>query len=106
MNEKCPIFKTVANRDSNPGSLDCESGILPLGLHQGSALSPCLFATVMDRMTDAIREESPWTMMFADDIVSCSESKEQVEEKLESWIYALERRGMKVNRRKTINVDE
>ena len=72
-----------------------------MGLHQGSALSPCLFLMVMDRMTDEIREEAPWTMMFADDIVICSESKEQVEEKLESWIYALERRGMKVNRRKT-----
>ena len=40
-------------------------------------------------------------MIFADDIVICSESKEHGEEKLESWIYALERRGMKVNRRKT-----
>ena len=70
-------------------------------LHQRSALSPCLFAMVMDRMTDEIREEAPWTMVFADDIVICSESKEQVEEKLESWIYALERRGMKVSRRKT-----
>ena len=39
--------------------------------------------------------------MFADDIVISSESKEQVGEKLESWRYALERRGMKVNRRKT-----
>ena len=39
-------------------------------------------------------------MMFADDIVICSESEERVEEKLESWRYALERRGMKVNRRK------
>ena len=27
---KCPIFKTETNGDSNPGSLDCESGILPL----------------------------------------------------------------------------
>ena len=72
-----------------------------VGLHQGSALSPCLFAMVMDRMTDDIREEAPWTMTFADDIVICSESKERVEEKLESWRYGLERRGMKVNRRKT-----
>ena len=27
---KCPIFETVTNRYSNPDSLDCESGILPL----------------------------------------------------------------------------
>ena len=27
---KCPIFETVTKRDSNPGSLDCESDILPL----------------------------------------------------------------------------
>ena len=27
---KMPIFATVAKSDSNPGSLDCESGILPL----------------------------------------------------------------------------
>ena len=54
----------------------------------------------MDRMTDEIREEAPWTMTFADDIVLRSESKEDVEEKRESWIYALDRRGMKVNMRK------
>ena len=74
---------------------------MKVGLQQGSALSPCLFAMVMDRMTDEIREEAPWTMMFADDIVICSERKEQIEENLESWRYALERSGMKVNRRKT-----
>ncbi|TRY54571.1 hypothetical protein DNTS_001573 [Danionella cerebrum] len=71
------------------------------GLHQGSALSPFLFAMVMDRLTDEVRQESPWTMMFADDIVICSESREQVEENLESWRSALERRGMKVSRSKT-----
>ena len=27
---KCPIFETVTKGDLNPGSLDCESGILPL----------------------------------------------------------------------------
>ena len=39
--------------------------------------------------------------MFADDIVICSESKEQVERGLERWRYALDRRGMKVSRSKT-----
>ena len=56
-----------------------------IGLHYGSALSPFLFAMVMDRLTDEMRQKSLWTMMFADDIVICSESKEQVEENLERW---------------------
>ncbi|KAK3541520.1 hypothetical protein QTP86_028650 [Hemibagrus guttatus] len=72
-----------------------------VGLHQGSALSPFLFAIVMDHLSEEVRQESPWTMMFADDIVICSESREQVEENLERWRFALERRGMKVSRSKT-----
>ncbi|XP_065642625.1 uncharacterized protein LOC136074248 [Hydra vulgaris] len=72
-----------------------------VGLLQGSSLSPFLFAIVMDRLTDEVRQESPWTMMFADDIVICSESREQVEVNLERWRYALESRGMKVSRSKT-----
>ena len=44
-----------------------------VGLYQGSVLSHCLFAMVMYRMTDDIREEAPWTMVFAYDIVICSE---------------------------------
>ncbi|KAK3542903.1 hypothetical protein QTP70_006523 [Hemibagrus guttatus] len=66
-----------------------------VGLRQGSALSPFLFAIVMDQLSEEVRQESPWTMMFADDIVICSESREQVEENLERWRFALERRGMK-----------
>ncbi|KAK3558298.1 hypothetical protein QTP86_014684 [Hemibagrus guttatus] len=68
-----------------------------VGLHQGSALSPFLFAIVMDQLSEEVRQESPWTMMFADDIVIYSESREQVEESLERWRFALERRGMKVS---------
>ena len=92
--------------DDSTTSVRCPVGVterfeVKVGLHQRSALSPCLFAMVMDRMTDEIRQEALCSMMSADDIVICSESKEQVEEKLESWRYALERRGMKVNRIKT-----
>ncbi|KAK3531799.1 hypothetical protein QTP70_029737, partial [Hemibagrus guttatus] len=68
-----------------------------VGLHQGSALSPFLFAMVMDQLSEEVRQESPWTMMFVDDIVICSESREQVEENLERWRFTLERRGMKVS---------
>ena len=70
-------------------------------LHQGSALSPFLFAVIMDRLTDEVRRKPPWTMLFADDIVICEETREEVERRLECWKYALERRGMKVSRLKT-----
>ena len=54
----------------------------------------------MDRLTDEVRREPPWTMLFADDIVICEETREEVERRLECWRYALERRGMKVSRSK------
>ena len=75
-----------------------ESFKVKVGLHQGSALSPFLFAVIMDRLTDEVRKEPPWTMMFANDIVICEETREEVERRLESWKHALKRRGMKVSR--------
>ena len=55
----------------------------------------------MDRLTDEVKREPPWTMLFADDIVIGEETREELERRLESWRYALERRGMKVSRAKT-----
>ena len=75
-----------------------ESFKVKVGLHQGSALSPFLFAVIMDRLTDEVRREPPWTMLFADDIVICEEIREEVEQRTECWRYALERKGMKVSR--------
>lgn len=72
-----------------------------VGLHQGSALSPFLFALVIDRLTEEVRKEEPWNMMFADDIVLCSENRDEAEDQLERWREALEKRGMKVSRAKT-----
>ena len=78
-----------------------ESFKVKAGLHQGSALIPFLFAVIMDRLMDEVRKEPPWTMLFADDIVICKETREEVERRLESCRYTLERRGMKVSRSKT-----
>ena len=63
-----------------------------MGLHQGSALSPFLFAIVMDKLTEEIRTESPCDIMFADDIVLCREDRRQLQEVLEVWRNALEER--------------
>ena len=78
-----------------------ESFKVKVGLHQGSALSLFLFAVIMYRLMDEVRREPPWMMLFADDIVICEETKEEVEQRLECWRFASERKGMKVSRPKT-----
>ena len=78
-----------------------ESFKVKVGLHQGSALSLFLFAVIMDRIMDEVWRKPPWTMLFADDIVICEETREEVEWRLEFWRYVLERRGMKVSKSKT-----
>ena len=72
-----------------------------VGLHQGSALSPLLFVAVMDEVTERVRREAPWNMMYADDVVLLNDTKEDAEKELESWREALERRGLRVSRSKT-----
>ena len=70
-------------------------------LHQGSALSLFLFAIIIDRLTEDIRRDAPSDMLFADDIVLSRQNHRELEEDLEIWRNALERRGLKVSRSKT-----
>ncbi|CAK9296394.1 unnamed protein product [Gordionus sp. m RMFG-2023] len=71
------------------------------GVHQGSALSPLLFITVIDVLARSIPQTVPWNMIFADDIVILAESKDEMKERLVNWINILETHGLKVNREKT-----
>ena len=72
-----------------------------VGLHQGSALSPFLFAVIMDKVTEDIRKDAPWDMLFADEIVVSRQNHRELEDDLEIWRNALKRRGLKVSRSST-----
>ena len=50
-----------------------------IGLHQGSSLSPYLFAMIMDVFACGIKDLSTWCKLYADDIVLCSTRREEVE---------------------------
>src|ERR1044071_7349267 len=80
---------------------DTESFPVEVGLHQGSALSPFLFAVVLDELSKSIQETVSWFLLFADDIVLVSESKQGLNARLEEWRVALESKGFRISRSKT-----
>ena len=51
---------------TNDGNIDYF--LIKIGLHQGLALSPYLFALVMDEVTRDIQGDIPWCMLFVDDV--------------------------------------
>ena len=71
-----------------------------VGLHQGSSLSPYLFAMIMDVLARGIKDISPWCMLYADDIVLCGTRSDVVEKKLEEWRRAMEDRKKEKKRKK------
>ena len=78
-----------------------ESFDIKVGVHQGSILSPLLFALVMDEVTKDIREGVVKEMLYADDIVLVDDNWEEVESRYTRWKKALQEKGMKINVNKT-----
>jgi hypothetical protein len=64
-------------------------------------LSPYLFALAIDEVTGHIQGDTPWCMLFADDVVLVDESREGVNRKLELWRQILESKGFRISRTKT-----
>ena len=52
-----------------------ESFKVKVVLHHGSSLNPFLFAMIMNRLTDEVKIEPPWTMLFVNDIVIFEETR-------------------------------
>ena len=87
---KCYVRVMKDMYDGAKTTVRCAAGLtkefeVGVGLHQGSALNLFLFAIIMDKLTEDIRKEAPWDMMFADDIVLSGQNHRELEEDLEIW---------------------
>ena len=69
-------------------------------VHQGSVLSPLVFAIMVDVVTENERNGLS-EMLYADDFVLMSEMMEGLREKFWKWKEAFESKGLKVNLGKT-----
>ena len=72
-----------------------------VGLHQGSSPSPYIFDIIMEELGRGIIEPAQWDLLFADNIVIISTTREGLQQKIERWRRVLEDRGLKMSRKKT-----
>ena len=86
--EDCTVVKTDAGLS--------ESFEVWVGLHQGSVLSPLLFADVMDVVSSEARNVLPSELMYAGDLVLMAPIMEQLGRCVAEWRGSLLDRGSKV----------
>ena len=77
-----------------------EFGVM-VGVHQGSVLSPLIFAIVVDAVSEHAREGLLNEILYADDLVLMSKNLEDLRERFQRWRDASESKGLRINIRKT-----
>jgi len=66
-----------------------------------SAMSPLLFAIVMEAISREFRVALPRELLYADDLVVIAETEEDLIKRLNEWKNNVENKGMRVNMNKT-----
>lgn len=56
---------------------------------------------MFDVLTEVVRENPPWCVLYADDVVILAKSKNALQAKVERWRETLESGGLKISRSKT-----
>lgn len=79
------------------------SGSFPVrvGVHQGSALSPLLFILVMDTITRDLQDDIPWTLLYADDVLLAAKTKDELQQRVQTWSDRFSQFGLRLNITKT-----
>ena len=91
--EACTVVRTDAGLR--------ESFEVKVDLHQGSVLSPLLFAAVMDVVSSEERGGLPSELLYADDLVLMAPTMEQLGRRVVEWRVSL-LDGLKVKTGKSI----
>ena len=83
------------------GSGLSEEFSVTVGVHQGSVLSPLLFAMVIDEVTKNARKGWMKQVLYADDLVLMGETIKELMKYFDEWKKAFQSKGMRVNLGKT-----
>ena len=94
------LYKGCKTAVSVDGELS-SSFFVKVGVHQGSPLSPLLFIMVMDVLTENVRDGLLIELLYAEDLVLCGESLNQVMDNYGRWKNAVEGKDLWVNVDKT-----
>ena len=94
------LYKGCKTAVSVDGELSSSFSV-KVGVHQGSALSPLLFITVMDVLTEDVRDGSLMELLYAGNLVLCGESLNKVMDKYGRWKNGVEGKSLKINVDKT-----
>ena len=74
-----------------------EGSDIKVGMHQGSVLSPFLFAVVLDVVTEFVREGVLSELLYADYLVLMNETIGKLSYKFSKCKQAFESKGLKVS---------
>ena len=72
-----------------------------VGVHQGSVLSPSLFAIVMEALSQDCRRGCPWELLYADNLVIMDESLDGLLNQFTAWKDSFDAKGFWFNMSKT-----
>ena len=100
VNGVMPLHKGCKTAVSVDGELSSSFSV-KVGVHQGSVLSPLLFNIVRHVLTEDMRDGSLMESLFADDLVLCGKSLNEVIDRYGRWKNAVEGKGLRVNVDKT-----
>ena len=94
------MYTDVKSRVRVNGQYSKEFGV-GVGVHQGSVLRPLLFMLVLEALSPQFRTYVPCELLCADDLAVMADSLEECIVRFKVWKEGMERKGLRVNIKKT-----